>query len=60
MNKHILLGIDAPISPATKQALRSIGNFVEQNAPLLHLVLLHVIPVPSDRKSTRLNSSHRL
>ncbi len=47
MNKHILLGIDAPISPATKQALRSIGKFIEQNAPLLHLVLLHVIPVPS-------------
>ncbi len=47
MNKHILLGIDAPISPATRQALRSMSEFVEQAAPLLNLVLLHVIPIPS-------------
>jgi nucleotide-binding universal stress UspA family protein len=47
MYKRILLGIDAPISPATKQALRSMSEFVEQAAPLLHMVLLHVIPVPS-------------
>jgi len=47
MNKHILLGIDAPISPATQQALRSMSEFVEQLAPQLHLILLHVIPVPS-------------
>jgi nucleotide-binding universal stress UspA family protein len=46
MNKRILLGIDTPISPATQQALRSISEFVEQAAPLLHLVLLHVIPIP--------------
>jgi nucleotide-binding universal stress UspA family protein len=46
MNKRILLGIDAPISPATQQALRSMSEFVEQAAPLLHLVLLHVIPIP--------------
>ena len=47
MNKHILLGIDAPISPATRQALRSMSEFVEQAAPLLNLILLHVIPIPS-------------
>jgi nucleotide-binding universal stress UspA family protein len=47
MNKHILLGIDAPISPATQQALRSMSEFVEQLAPQLHLILLHVIPIPS-------------
>jgi nucleotide-binding universal stress UspA family protein len=46
MNKRILLGIDAPISPATQQALRSMSEFVEQAAPLVQLVLLHVIPIP--------------
>ncbi len=45
MNKHILLGVDAPISPATQQALHLMGEFVEQAAPQLHLFLLHVIPV---------------
>ncbi len=47
MNKHILLGIDAPMSPATQQALRMMGEFAEQVAPQVHLVLLHVIPVPT-------------
>src|SRR5207248_5634742 len=46
MNKRMLLGIDAPISPATQHALRSMSEFVEQVAPLLQLVLLHVIPIP--------------
>jgi nucleotide-binding universal stress UspA family protein len=45
MNKHILLGVDAPISPATQQALHLMGEFVEQAAPQLHLFLLHVIPI---------------
>ena len=47
MKKRILLGIDAPISPATQQVLRSMSEFVEQAAPQLHLVLLHVIPIPA-------------
>src|SRR5258708_29762799 len=47
MNKRILLGIDAPISPATQQALRTMSEFVEQAAPQVHLVLLHVIPIPA-------------
>ena len=46
MNKRILLGIDAPISPATQQALRTMSDFIEQAAPQIHLVLLHVIPIP--------------
>ncbi len=46
MNKRILLGIDAPISPATQHALRSISQFVEQIAPSLRIILLHVIPIP--------------
>jgi len=47
MNKRILLGIDAPISPATQQALRTMSEFVEQAAPQVYLVLLHVIPIPA-------------
>ena len=47
MSKYILLGIDAPISPATQRALRTMSEFVEQAAPYLNLVLLHVIPVPA-------------
>ena len=46
MNKRILMGIDAPISPATQHALRSMSEFVEQAAPLVRIVLLHVIPIP--------------
>jgi len=46
MNKRVLLGVDAPISPATRHALRSMSEFVEQAAPSLQLVLLHVIPIP--------------
>ena len=52
MNKHILLGIDAPMSPATQQALRMMGEFAEQVAPQLHLVLLHVIPLPAATSPT--------
>lgn len=47
MNKRILLGVDAPLSPATQQALRTVGELIEQAAPLMHLFVLHVIPVPT-------------
>ena len=47
MKKRILLGIDALISPATQHALRTISELIEQAIPQLHLVLLHVIPVPN-------------
>lgn len=45
MNKRILLGVDADLSPTTQHALRSIGEFIEQAAPQVHLILLNVIPL---------------
>ncbi len=44
MNKCILLGIDAPLSPATQQAIRTIKELVGATTP--RLVLLHVISIP--------------
>jgi len=43
MKKRILLGVDAPISPATRQALRATCAIVETFSPQQSLVLLHVI-----------------
>ena len=45
MKKRILLGIDAPLSPATQHTLRTISAFIEEIPPQMSLVLLHVIPV---------------
>ena len=45
MNKRILLGIDAPITPATQHALRAVCELIDQTIPDIHLFLLHVIPV---------------
>src|SRR2546428_7821839 len=47
MNKRILLGIDATLSSSTRQALRKASEFIEEAVPQLHIILLHVIPVPS-------------
>ena len=47
MNKQILLGIDAPITPATQHALRAVCEFIDQTLPEMRLILLHVIPVPN-------------
>lgn len=47
MNKSILLGIDANLSPAAQHALRIASDLLEQSSPDVCLVLLHVIPVPS-------------
>jgi nucleotide-binding universal stress UspA family protein len=47
MSRRILLGIDTNFSPTTQYALRSLGEFMEQATPQLHLVLLSVISVPS-------------
>jgi len=47
MNKRILLGVDAPITPATQHALRAVCEFIDQTTPEIHLILLHVIPVPN-------------
>jgi len=46
MNKCILLGVDAPLSPATRQAIRTIKELIGPLAPKVRLVLLHVIPIP--------------
>lgn len=46
MNKCILLGVDAPLSPATRQAIRTIKEFIGPQGPQVRLVLLHVIPIP--------------
>ncbi|HEY3991305.1 MAG TPA: universal stress protein [Ktedonobacteraceae bacterium] len=46
MNKCIVLGIDAPLSPATRQAIRTIKELIGPLAPRVRLILLHVIPIP--------------
>jgi nucleotide-binding universal stress UspA family protein len=46
MSKRILLGVDAPMSPATQYALRMVSEFIEQASPRVDLVLLHIIPIP--------------
>jgi nucleotide-binding universal stress UspA family protein len=52
MKKCIVLGIDAPLSPATRQAIRAIKEFVGPMMPQLRLILLHVIPLPYIASST--------
>ncbi len=47
MNQRILVGVDATVSPATRQALGTVSTFLEQAPPQLHVMLLHVIPVPA-------------
>jgi len=46
MNKCIVLGIDAPLSPATQQAIRTIKELVGPMVPQFRLVLLHVVALP--------------
>jgi nucleotide-binding universal stress UspA family protein len=50
MNKHILLGIDTDLSPPTQYALRVVSEFLAQSSPDVRLLLLHVIPIPSDTR----------
>ena len=47
-HKRILLGIDTSLSPPTQLALRVARELLEQSSQDVRLVLLHVIPVPSD------------
>jgi len=47
MNQRILVGVDATVSPATQQALCTVSIFLATASPLLHVILLHVIPVPA-------------
>ncbi len=46
MNRRIVLGIDANISPQTRHVLRIASSLLELSAPQLGVVLLHVIPLP--------------
>jgi nucleotide-binding universal stress UspA family protein len=46
MDAHLLLGIDMDLSPVTRYALRSVGEFFAQASPRLSIFLLTVIPVP--------------
>jgi len=47
MDKRILLGVDATMSPATLRALHTMGEFIAQAAPQVRLMLLNVIPLPA-------------
>jgi nucleotide-binding universal stress UspA family protein len=47
MDTRLLLGIDMDLSPVTRYALRSVGEFFAQASPRLGIFLLTVIPVPS-------------
>lgn len=44
MNKCIVLGVDTPLSPATRQAIRTIKELIGPLMSQARLVLLHVIP----------------
>lgn len=48
MSRCILVGVDATLSLSTWGALESVCQFLEQDPSESHLILLHVIPVPSD------------
>lgn len=45
MDKRILLGVDADLSPMTQQALRAAGALFAQAVPQVSLIVLTVIPV---------------
>ncbi len=45
MNKCIVLGVDAPLSLATQQAIHTINDLIGPLVP--RLILLHVISIPS-------------
>src|SRR5574340_1068235 len=47
MNKRMLFGVDAPISPTTRHALEEVSALAEQALSGFSLILLHVIPVLS-------------
>jgi hypothetical protein len=44
--RRLLLGIDAPLTAATRHALHTVGTFFAPYATHIHLLLLHVIPIP--------------
>src|SRR5712691_6327743 len=51
MNRHIVLAVDAEISPQTQHVLRVASSLLEGAAPHLGIVLLHVIPLPDIPRS---------
>lgn len=46
MSKCIVLGVDAPLSPATRQAIRTVKELIRPLMPQARLILLHVISTP--------------
>jgi nucleotide-binding universal stress UspA family protein len=44
--RHLLVGVDAPLSPVTQDALRQLAAFFAPDAAHLHLLVLTVIPLP--------------
>ncbi len=46
MNRYILLGIDASLSPPADEALQTVSALLTQSSPHLRVALLHVIPSP--------------
>ena len=45
-DRQLLMGVDAPLTPPTQYALRTIGAFFAPYAAHLHLLVLNVIPTP--------------
>jgi nucleotide-binding universal stress UspA family protein len=45
-DRQLLVGVDAPITPSTQYALRTLGAFFAPYAAHLHLLVLTVIPTP--------------
>ncbi|WP_165423267.1 universal stress protein [Ktedonosporobacter rubrisoli] len=43
---HLLLGVDAPLTTATLQALRTVGELFAAYSENVHILLLSVIPIP--------------
>jgi nucleotide-binding universal stress UspA family protein len=44
--RRLLLGIDAPLTAATSHALHAVGTLFAPYITHVHILLLHVIPVP--------------
>jgi nucleotide-binding universal stress UspA family protein len=44
--RQLLVGVDTPITPATRYMLRTIGTFFDPYMMHMHLVVLTVIPTP--------------
>jgi len=45
-DRQLLVGVDAPLTPATQDALRQLATFFAPDAAHLHLLVLTVIPLP--------------